>query len=84
MLTDPTNLRLPGPTPVPPRVMEAMQQPMIPHRGEDMYRLFTGLQEQLKRIHKTEHDIFVLAGTGSAGASGSGMGVTANFKLREP
>ncbi len=27
------NFRLPGPTPLPPPVLEAMQRPMIPHRG---------------------------------------------------
>lgn len=67
MLTDPTDLRIPGPTPVPPRVLEAMQQPMVPHRGEMMASLFAELQQQLKRIHGTKHDVFVLAGTGSAG-----------------
>jgi aspartate aminotransferase-like enzyme len=67
MLNDPRDLRIPGPTPVPPQVMEAMQQPMVPHRGAMFARLFAELQEQLKRIHGTKHDVFVLAGTGSAG-----------------
>lgn len=67
MLTDPTNLRIPGPTPIPPQVMEAMQQPAVPHRGEMFANLFTELQEQLKRIHGTQHDVYVIAGTGSAG-----------------
>lgn len=66
-LTDPTNLRIPGPTPVPPRVVEAMSQPVVPHRGEEFAQLFADLLEQLKRIHNTQHDVFVIAGTGSAG-----------------
>jgi aspartate aminotransferase-like enzyme len=67
MLKDPTDLRIPGPTPVPPRVMEAMQQPAVPHRGEYFATLFSDLQQQLKRIHGTKHDVYVIAGTGSAG-----------------
>lgn len=67
MLTDPTNLRIPGPTPIPPRVMQAMQQPAVPHRGEMFANLFQELQQQLKRIHSTTHDVYVIAATGSAG-----------------
>ena len=67
MQNDPTNLRIPGPTPIPPQVMEAMQQPAVPHRGEKFATLFAELQEQLKRIHGTQHDVYVVAGTGSAG-----------------
>lgn len=67
MLNDPRDLRIPGPTPVPPQVMEAMQQPAVPHRGEYFANLFAELQQQLKRLHGTKHDVFVLAGTGSAG-----------------
>lgn len=66
-MMDPTNLRIPGPTPVPPQVMEAMQQPAVPHRGELFAKTFNELQVQLKRIHGTQHDVYVLAGTGSAG-----------------
>ncbi|MFW6074846.1 MAG: pyridoxal-phosphate-dependent aminotransferase family protein [Chloroflexota bacterium] len=66
-MSDPTNLRIPGPTPVPPEVIEAMSEPMIPHRGEEFSAMFSELLEQLKRIHNTKDDVFVIAGTGSAG-----------------
>lgn len=71
MLNDPRDLRIPGPTPVPPQVMEAMQRPMIPHRGAEMGELMHGLQRQLKHIHRTESDVFVIAGTGSVGFEAS-------------
>ncbi len=29
------NLRIPGPTPIPPEVAEAMARPMINHRGPE-------------------------------------------------
>ena len=67
ILQDPTNLRIPGPTPVPPEVVEAMFQPVVPHRGTDFAELFRELLEQLKRIFHTEHEVFVIAGTGSTG-----------------
>lgn len=67
MLNDPTDLRIPGPTPVPPRVLEAMAQPMIPHRGKLFSTFYRELIDQLRRLHKTSHDVFVIAGTGSAG-----------------
>ncbi len=71
MLRDPRDLRIPGPTPVPPQVMEAMQQPMVPHRGPVMADLMSGLQRQLKDIFKTESDVYVVAGTGSIGFEAS-------------
>lgn len=67
MMQDPTNLRIPGPTPIPPQVIEAMSQPVIPHRGSAFGELFAELRAQLRRIHNTRHDVFVVAGSGSTG-----------------
>jgi aspartate aminotransferase-like enzyme len=66
-LSDPTNLRIPGPTPLPPAVVEALGLPVIPHRGKQFAALFRELTGQLKRIHRTEADVFIAAGTGSSG-----------------
>lgn len=62
-----TDLRIPGPTPIPPAVMAAMQREMIPHRGSTFRAMFSELLGQLRRIHRTEGDVVVLPGTGSAG-----------------
>jgi aspartate aminotransferase-like enzyme len=67
MIPSATDLRIPGPTPVPPQVMKAMQRPMIPHRGASIHELFTPLLEQVRRIHGTEGDVVILPGSGSAG-----------------
>ena len=67
VLTDPTNLRIPGPTPVPPQVVEAMSQPIIPHRSAAFAEMFEGLLASLKRIFNTKDDVYVVAGTGSTG-----------------
>lgn len=64
---NPQNLRIPGPTPVPPEVMQAMQRPMIPHRGDDFRRLHKSLIEKLQTILKTQSDVFVIPGSGSLG-----------------
>ncbi|MEZ4523426.1 MAG: alanine--glyoxylate aminotransferase family protein [Thermomicrobiales bacterium] len=66
-LTDPTNLRIPGPTPVPPEVVEAMSQPILPHRSPEFADMFSGLLGSLKRIFNTKDDVYVIAGTGSTG-----------------
>jgi aspartate aminotransferase-like enzyme len=61
------DLRIPGPTPVPPRVMQAMHRAMIPHRGAEFRQLHRDLIRKLKQLHGTEGDIFVMPGSGSLG-----------------
>lgn len=66
-LTDGRWLRIPGPTPVPPKVLEAMAQPMIPHRGNEMSELVYRLRAKLQEVHRTDGDVMVWSGSGSAG-----------------
>ena len=60
-----SNLRIPGPTPLPPSVLEALSQPMISHRGAEFQRLFKGLLVDLKAVFQTENDILLLASSGT-------------------
>ncbi|HET9660060.1 MAG TPA: alanine--glyoxylate aminotransferase family protein [Thermomicrobiales bacterium] len=62
-----SNFRLPGPTPVPPQVYAAMQGEMLPHRGAEFSAFYRGMLERLRRIHKTDSDVLVWPGSGSAG-----------------
>lgn len=62
-----SNFRLPGPTPVPPRVFEAMQHEMIPHRGAEFSAFYREMLARLRRLHRTESDVLVWPGSGSAG-----------------
>lgn len=62
-----TDLRIPGPTPLPPAVKRAMQRDMIPHRGKPFQAFYRELLAQVKQVHQTEGDIVILPGTGSAG-----------------
>lgn len=61
------NFRLPGPTPLPPQVVSALGQEMIPHRGPAFRQLFRDTVARAKRAHGTENDLFLWAASGSAG-----------------
>lgn len=59
------NLRIPGPTPLPPEVREALQGQMINHRGRDFGRIIHEIHEQLQHFFQTENDILILTGSGT-------------------
>ena len=61
------NFRLPGPTPLPPAVIEAMQRPMIPHRGPVLKSLYASILQRLREAHRTQNDVLVWPASGSAG-----------------
>jgi len=58
-------LLAPGPTPVPPRVLLAMAQPIIHHRTPQFSRIFAEVKSGLKEIFQTEQDVLMLAASGS-------------------
>lgn len=62
-----TNFRLPGPTPLPPQVLTAMQREMIPHRGRGFMDLYTAIMRKAKEIHRTDGEVFLWPASGSAG-----------------
>ncbi len=59
------NLRLPGPTPVPQDVVEAMSKPMIDHRGAEFAELIRRLTERMQRAFETKNDVFFLTSSGT-------------------
>ena len=61
------NLRIPGPTPVPDDVLEAMAGQMINHRGPEFRDISTRITENLKRVFQTEHDVMILTTSGTGG-----------------
>jgi len=61
------NLRIPGPTPCPPFVLEAMAQPMINHRGPEFVDLLQRVTERLKLFFQTKGDVFAMSGSGTGG-----------------
>ena len=62
-----TQLRIPGPTPVPDEVLQAMAKQMINHRGPEFVQLLNDVTAKLKQIFQTKNDLLVLTGAGTGG-----------------
>lgn len=60
-------LRIPGPSPIPPSVQQAMSQPMIGHRGKEASILNERLKERLKKVFGTKNDVMMIAASGTGG-----------------
>lgn len=60
-------LRIPGPTPIPPAVQQALSRDMINHRGPEFAAIIRNLTAGLKRWFQTENDVFILTASGSGG-----------------
>lgn len=60
-------LRIPGPTPCPEEVLQAMARQMINHRGKEFAELIHQITIKLKGFFQTEGDVFVLTGAGTGG-----------------
>ncbi len=61
------NLRIPGPTPCPPDVLEAVARPMINHRGRLFADLIQRVSGRLREFFQTKGDILILTGSGTGG-----------------
>ncbi|TET96671.1 MAG: alanine--glyoxylate aminotransferase family protein [Dehalococcoidia bacterium] len=70
-MRDSVNLRIPGPTPVPPDILKAVAQPMIDHRGRSFAALIQRAAERLKDFFLTKQEVLILStsGTGSMEAA---------------
>ena len=58
-------LQIPGPTPVPERVLRAMDMPVIDHRGPQFQKLGLRVLEKLKGVFKTKSDVFIYPASGT-------------------
>ena len=65
------NLRIPGPTALPPTVREAGGRQMVNHRGEEFKALLKRVEAGMKPFFGTVHDVILLtcAGTGALEAA---------------
>src|SRR3989440_3776125 len=66
-MTQVSQLRIPGPTPVPARVQKAMDAPMINHRGPEFRALLPELESGLKWAFQTENDMLIFPASGTGG-----------------
>jgi len=61
------HLRIPGPTPCPSEVLQAMTKQMINHRGPEFGQILNEVTDKLKQLFQTKGDVFLLTGSGTAG-----------------
>ena len=66
-MTFQTQLRIPGPTPLPERVVRSMNRPMIDHRGPEFAAILAEITAGAKRVFKTKHDLILLTSSGTGG-----------------
>jgi aspartate aminotransferase-like enzyme len=66
-MTFTTQLRIPGPTPLPERVVRAMNRPLIDHRGPEFAAILAEVTAGAKRVFKTKSDLLFLTASGSGG-----------------
>src|SRR5579859_7891902 len=66
-MTFSTQLRIPGPTPLPERVVRAMNRPLIDHRGPEFAAILAEVTAGAKRVFKTSSDLLLLTSSGTGG-----------------
>ena len=66
-MTFQTQLRIPGPTPLPERVLRSMNRPMIDHRGPEFAGILAEITAGAKRVFKTRNDLLLLTASGTGG-----------------
>jgi aspartate aminotransferase-like enzyme len=57
----------PGPTPVPPQVLEAMSRPIIHHRSSDFRSILERTLGRLKEVYRTSGDVLLYTSSGTGG-----------------
>jgi aspartate aminotransferase-like enzyme len=60
-------LRIPGPTPCPEEVLQAMSRQMVNHRGPQFAKMLNDATAKLKELFQTKGDVFLLTGSGTGG-----------------
>ena len=62
-----TQLRIPGPTPIPDEVRQALGRQMINHRGVEFQAMLHDITAKLKTVYQTQNDLFVMTCSGTGG-----------------
>ena len=75
-------LMIPGPVEVSPEVLAALSWPVEAHYGPDWVEKYRKVITLLKQVFKTEHDVFLMAGSGSLAIDAAiGSGLKAGEKI---
>ena len=64
-------LLTPGPTPIPPRVLETMARPIIHHRTPEFQKIIQEVEEDLKYVYQTKNEVLIFAASGTGAMEGS-------------
>lgn len=64
-MDDKLMLMIPGPTPVPERVLLAMARHPIGHRSADFGKIMAEVTANLKWLHQTQNDVLILTASGT-------------------
>ena len=65
-MQDKLTLMIPGPTPVPETVLQAMGRHPIGHRSADFQKIVKRTTKQLQWLHQTTGDVLAITGSGTA------------------
>ncbi|SHH22755.1 aspartate aminotransferase [Thermosyntropha lipolytica DSM 11003] len=60
-------LLLPGPTPLPNRIIRAMGRPLINHRGPEFKEILQEVTAGVKEIYQTKHHVLIYPSSGTGG-----------------
>jgi len=64
MIKNKEYLRIPGPTPIPPRVIKAMSSTIIYHRSVEFGSVINETVENAKKVFKTSGDVLIFSASG--------------------
>ena len=57
---------IPGPTPVPEKVLQALSKHPIGHRSKEFQDLVESTTKNLQWLHQTQNDVLTITGSGTA------------------
>lgn len=60
-------LMLPGPTPIPPTVVQALGRPMINHRGPEFGAMYRDCIDGIRWLYQTTGDVFLMGASSGTG-----------------
>ncbi len=60
------SLMIPGPTPVPEKVLQALGKHPIGHRSKEFQQLVESTTKNLQWLHQTQNDVLTITGSGTA------------------
>ena len=62
-----SNLRIPGPTPLPDEVLQILSKQMVNHRGSEFLQMIQDATAKLKQLFQTKNDVLMLSSSGTGG-----------------